>query len=141
MIEAPPRLLDAGRRRARAWQAGTIAAVLLGARLVVASRPLPFEVCGFKHLTGLPCPTCGLTRALCCAVHGDWAQSLAYHPAGPLLALALFAWMLWSAAEAGRGRPMQEALRGRLGDVLLAAGFALSLGVWIVRLTGGSPTV
>lgn len=135
MTGEPPRLLDAGRRRARAWQAGTIAVVLLGARLAVSSRPLPFEVCGFKHLTGLPCPTCGLTRALCCAVHGDWAQSLAYHPAGPLLALALFAWMLWLAAEAYRGQPMQDALRGRLGNALLAAGAALSLTVWIVRLT------
>jgi hypothetical protein len=82
-----------------------------------------------------------LTRALCCAVHGDWAQSFAYHPAGPFLALALFAWMLWSAAEAYRGQPIQEALRGRLGNVLLAAGGALSLVVWVVRLTGGSPMV
>lgn len=137
MIGAPPRLLDAGRRRARAWQAGTIAVVLLGARLAVSSRPLPFEVCGFKHLTGLPCPTCGLTRALCCAVHGDWAKSVGYHPAGPLLALALFAWMAWSAAEAYRGQPIQEAFRGRLGNVLLIAGGAFSLGVWIVRVTAG----
>jgi hypothetical protein len=137
MTGAPPRLLDAGRRRARGWQAGTIAVLLLGARLAVPSRPLPFEVCGFKHLTGLPCPTCGLTRALCFALHGDWAQSLAYHPAGPFLALALFAWMLWSAAEAYRGQPIREALRGRLGNVLLAAGGALSLGIWVVRLTNG----
>lgn len=136
MTGAPPRLLDAGRRRARAWQAGTIAGVLLGARLAVASRPLPFDVCGFKHLTGLPCPTCGLTRALCCAVRGDWARSLAYHPAGPFLALALFAWMVWSAAEAYRGRPIREAFRGRLGNALLVAGGALSLVVWIGRLTG-----
>ncbi len=136
MTGVPPRLLDPGRRRARAWQAGAIAAVLLGARLADASRPLPFEVCGFKHLTGRPCLTCGLTRALCHAVRGDWTQSVAYHPAGPFLALALFVWMLWSAAEAYRGQPIQEALRGRLGNALLAAGFALSLVVWIVRLAG-----
>lgn len=136
MIEAPPRLLDGARRRARAWQAGAIAVALLAARLADATRPLPFEVCAFKHLTGLPCPTCGLTRALCHAARGDWAQSLAFHPAGPFLALALFAWMLWSAAEAYRGRPMQEGFRGRLGNALLAAGGALSLVVWIVRLAG-----
>jgi hypothetical protein len=141
MTGMPPRLLDAGRRRAMAWQAGAMAAVLVGARLADAGRPLPFEVCGFKHLTGLPCPTCGLTRALCHAVRGDWTQSLACHPAGPFLALALFAWMLWSAAETYRGQPLQDALRGRLANALLAAGVALSLVVWIVRLTGAGSTV
>ncbi len=135
MIEAPPRLLDGARRRAMAWQAGAMAAVLVGARLADASRPLPFEVCAFKHLTGLPCPTCGLTRALCHAVRGDWGQSFASHPAGPLLALALFVWMSWSAAEASRGQPIQDAFRGRLANALVAAGIALSLVFWIVRLT------
>lgn len=136
MTGVPPRLLDAGRRRARAWQAGFLAAVLVCARLADPSRPLPFEVCGFKHLTGLPCPTCGLTRALCHAVRGDWTESVAYHPAGPLLALAILAWMLWSATEAYRGQPFQEALRGRIGHALLVAGAALSLVAWIARLTG-----
>ncbi len=141
MTGVPPRLLDSGRRRAKTWQAGALAALLVGARFADASRPLPFDVCGFKLLTGRPCPACGLTRALCYAVRGDFAQSLAYHPAGPFLALALFVWMLWSAAEAYRGQPIQEALRGRLGNALLAAGIALSLVVWVVRLTGASPTV
>ncbi len=136
MSEAPPRLLDASQRRAKAWQAGAIATVLVGARLADADRPLPFDVCGFKHLTGLPCLTCGLTRSLCHVVRGDWSQSLVYHPAGPLVALALLAWMLWSAAEACHGRPIRESLRGRLGNALLVAGFALSLVVWIARLAG-----
>jgi hypothetical protein len=137
MIVAPPRLLDAPRRRAKAWQAGALAAVLVGARLVNPSRPLPFEVCGFKHLTGLPCLTCGLTRALCFAVRGDWAQSVACHPLGPLAALALVAWMCWSAAEAFRGRPMLDVLRGRAGNAMLAAVFALAIATWIVRLAEG----
>lgn len=141
MTGVPPRLLEASRRRARGWQAGAIAAALVGARLADASRPLPFDVCGFKYLTGWPCLACGLTRAVCHALRGDWAQSLAYHPAGPLVALALIVWMLWSAAEAYRGQPIEEALRGRLGNALLAAGFALSLVVWIARLAGAGAAV
>lgn len=137
MIEAPPRLLDGARRRALALQAVVLGAVLLGARLVDATRPLPFEVCAFKHLTGRPCLGCGMTRALCHALHGDWAQSLSYHPAGPLLAATLLVWTAWSAAEAVRGRPIQDVLRQRAGRVALTTGFALSLVVWVVRLAEG----
>ncbi len=137
MIEAPPRLLDRARRRALAWQAVVLGAVLLGARLVNASRPLPFEVCAFKHLTGRPCLGCGMTRALCHALHGDWAQSVSYHPAGPLLAAALLAWTAWSAAEAISGRPIQEVLRRRAGKVALASGLGVSLVIWVVRLAEG----
>ncbi len=137
MIEAPPRLLDGARRRALAWQAVVLGAVLLGARLVNASRPLPFEVCAFKHLTGRPCLGCGMTRALCHALHGDWAQSVSYHPAGPLLAATLLAWTAWSAAEAISGRPIQEVLRRRAGKVALASGLGVSLVIWVVRLAEG----
>lgn len=138
MTGAPPRLLDSARRRAMAWQATVLAALLVGARLVNPGRPLPFDVCLFKHVTGLPCPTCGMTRALCYAVRGDWAQSVACHPLGPLVALALVAWMCWSAAEAFRGRPMLDSFGGRLGNALLVGGFALSLVTWIVRLVEGT---
>ncbi len=138
MIEAPPRLLEGWRRRGLAVQAAVLGAVLLGARLADADRPLPFDVCVFKHFTGRPCLACGLTRSLCHAVRGDWAQSVAYHPAGPLLAAALLVWMLWSAAEALRGEPIQDALRARAGNAVLATGFALSLVVWIVRLVEGA---
>ena len=134
MSGAPPRLLDRDRRRSKAWQAGAIAAVLAGAAFVDPNRPLPFEVCGFKLLTGLPCLTCGMTRALCHAVHGHWAQSVTWHPAGLILATGLVGWMIWSAAEAARGRPLAEAWRTRLGTALLVAGIAASLVFWVGQL-------
>jgi len=36
--------------------------------------------CPIKLLTGLSCPGCGLTRAWLCALQGDLAGALAYHP-------------------------------------------------------------
>ena len=135
MIGAPPRLLDSERRRTKAKHAGVFALLVLGTALLDPDRPLPFEVCGFKYLTGLPCPTCGLTRALCHALRGDWTQSLSYHPAGLLLAVALVAWILWSAAEAFRAQPIGEVLRRRLGASFLWACITLSVASWILRLT------
>ncbi len=39
--------------------------------------------------TGIPCPGCGLTRSMSCALRGMFPESWAYHPFGPLL-LAFF---------------------------------------------------
>jgi len=136
VIEAPPRLLDPGQRRGKACQATVIAALFGAAALTDPARPLPFEVCIFHRLTGLPCPTCGMTRAVCHAVHGHWAQSVACHPAGLILAAGLLGWMLWAAAEAWRGQPIAEALRRRLATALIIAGVAVSGVFWIAQLTG-----
>jgi hypothetical protein len=132
--EAPPRLLDAVARRSKAWQAAVIAALLGAAALTDPTHPLPFEVCVFHWLTGLPCPTCGMTRAVCHAVHGHWAQSVAWHPAGLILATGLAGWMLWVAAEAWRGQPIAEALRRRLAKALIVAGIAVSGVLWLRQL-------
>jgi hypothetical protein len=132
--EAPPRLLDPGQRRRKACQAALIAGLLGAAALTNPARPLPFEVCVFHWLTGLPCPTCGMTRAVCHAVHGHWAQSVAWHPAGLILVTGLFGWMLWAAAEAWTGRPIAEHLQHRLAKALIIAGVAVSGLFWLRQL-------
>ncbi len=76
-----------------------------------------------------------MTRAVCHAVHGHWAQSVAWHPAGLILAAGLLGWMLWAAAEAWRGQPIAEALRRRLAKALIIAGVAVSGVFWIAQLT------
>jgi len=136
VIQAPPRLLDAVARRSRAWQSAVIGALFGAAALTDPTRPLPFDVCIFHWLTGLPCPTCGMTRAVCHAVHGQWAQSVAWHPAGLILAAGLAGWMLWAAAEAWSGNPLAVALRQRLTKALLVAGAAVSGVHWVAQLVG-----
>lgn len=37
-------------------------------------------LCLFHVVTGKPCPTCGMTRATCALVHGEWAKAMHYHP-------------------------------------------------------------
>ena len=131
----PPILLAYDLRRSRATQAAAIAFGLLAARIVNPDRPLPFDVCALKILAGLPCPTCGLTRSLCHALRGEWAASLGYHPAGVLLAAALIGWMVWSAAEAGRGQLVGDGVRRHVSTAMLKSGIVISLVVWLARLT------
>lgn len=46
-------------------------------------------VCLFQAMSGLPCPGCGLTRALSCLVQGYPAAAFSYHPFA-FLVLPLF---------------------------------------------------
>lgn len=39
--------------------------------------------CFFNELTGLPCPGCGMTRAVSALLHGDWHTAMLYHPLSP----------------------------------------------------------
>ncbi|MGQ9880854.1 MAG: DUF2752 domain-containing protein [Armatimonadota bacterium] len=52
-------------------------------------------VCTFRLVTGKPCPTCGMTRATCALVHGEWAEAWHYHPLVVPFWLALTG-LLWT---------------------------------------------
>lgn len=45
----------------------------------------PQIACPLRSLTGVPCPFCGMTRAVVAAVHGNILGSLAFNPAGILV--------------------------------------------------------
>lgn len=54
--------------------------------------------CLFKHLTGIPCPSCGSTRSILALIHGDILHALLLNPLGILLAFLLAVlpfWMLY----------------------------------------------
>lgn len=47
--------------------------------------------CGFRDLTGLPCPTCGTTRAGLSLLHGDLAAAFLHNPAAAAAGLVFMA--------------------------------------------------
>ena len=52
------------------------------------------SLCGFRWLTGHPCPLCGLTRAMFQLAKGHWRQAMEYHALSPLVPIILLAmWM------------------------------------------------
>jgi hypothetical protein len=48
-----------------------------------------FTVCGFKNLTGLPCPGCGLTHSFCALARGNVGEAFEFNLLGPLLYVVL----------------------------------------------------
>jgi len=57
---------------------------------------LPGISCPFRQLTGIPCPTCFLTRSTCMAFQGDLENSFKMHIFGPFVASFLIIWSIKS---------------------------------------------
>ena len=52
-----------------------------------------FTICGFKNLTGLPCPGCGLTHSFCEIGKGHLASAVDFNLLGPpLFLLTILIW-------------------------------------------------
>jgi hypothetical protein len=77
----------------RTRDARVAAAGMITLAAVYPALPLhPSAACPLRTLTGIPCPLCGMTRAVVAAVHGHLGTSLAFNPGGiVVLALAVVA--------------------------------------------------
>jgi hypothetical protein len=67
-------------------------------------RQLGLPPCTFYALTGLPCPSCGMTTSFALLVRGDVVNSLKANAVGTLLALAGLTLIPWALASAACGR-------------------------------------
>ena len=76
----------------------TLAAVL---GVLWACTPPDIPLCGFRWLTGRPCPLCGLTHAIFALAKGRWSEALHWHALSPL-AVVMFAGLLWNPPRLAR---------------------------------------
>jgi hypothetical protein len=86
------------------------------------------SLCLFRSVTGMPCPTCGSTRAMFAIGRGDIATALALNP---LLVLALAVGVVWLAGQAllpGETRAWAAIVRRRHAWLALLAALLLN---WI----------
>lgn len=65
-----------------------------GVQIALVSLSLPAWDCPFLRLTGIPCPGCGLSRAVILLLKGDLAGSLRFHAFAPIFLLAAVAVIL-----------------------------------------------
>ncbi len=107
------------------WAALPAAAGALSIGWLSLSTLEALPLCPFKLLSAIPCPGCGITRALLAAFQGNWTASLAYHPLGlPFLTL----WTAWLIS----GRKELPTMKPAIGTALVA----LVLGTYGLSFVG-----
>jgi len=112
------------RQLALLWFAAAVSAIVL--------RPLWLTVaphlgsCVFRSLTGLPCPSCGTTRAATAFLHGHFLTAFANNPLAALAGLLFVAGapiaVIWTTARwRVPSLPNPLSLRVRIGALCLIA--------------------
>ncbi len=98
---------------------------------------LPGFSCPLRALTGIPCPTCFLTRATCASLRGDFGDAIQLHAFGPPLAAGLVIWSVLAMRQ-GRLLPLLPPWLGAPGQgwgARTVVGIGLALGAyWAMRL-------
>jgi len=91
--------------------------------------------CPFLHITGIPCPGCGLTRATYFLLRGDFRDAMKFHAFAPVVVIGLVVVGIAGVLpENARQRWVKniERFEGRFAiGIILIVGF---MGYWVGRL-------
>ena len=93
---------------------------------------LPGISCPIRNITGIPCPTCFLTRSTCLALQGDLEDSFKMHLFGPFVALFLIIWSIKSFKT-------KKLFPFLITEKLLLISSLSLISYWIFRLFYGFP--
>ena len=113
---------------------GVLVAAVVG---LLGLDRLALTFCVFKGLTGLPCPTCGSTRAVARLFGFDLPGALAMNPFTTVVAVVIAAWALVDLLLIPRGRALRVGVSPTLGRALRTAAFLAFLANWIYLLVVG----
>jgi hypothetical protein len=98
---------------------------------------IPVTLCVFKGLTGLPCPTCGSTRALARLFGLDFAGALRMNPFTTLVAVVVAAWALADLALLPRRQALDVEVSPQVAFALRVGAFVLFLANWVYLVAAG----
>ena len=93
--------------------------------------------CHFRYLTGVPCPSCGMTTSFSLLMHGDPVSSLKANAVGTCLAIYFLAMIPWCLASAIRGRSIFIVAVDRAVTWTVIAFLSLMLVRWAIVLCWG----
>ena len=101
---------------------------LIAILALVSARALPLQeilpACLFRAATGIPCPSCGTTRALLHLAHGDIAGSLALNPLFSLAMITALILFFARSASLPFDRSRVTLIHTRREGTILRAGMA-----------------
>jgi len=60
-----------------------------------SNKTQTIEVCFIKHITDIPCPSCGSTRSVVLLVTGNFIDALLINPLGYVVAIIIFLAPIW----------------------------------------------
>ena len=118
----------------------TVAVLLLAISPVVAwlhLDRLPITLCLFKRLTGLPCMTCGTTRALTALAGFDAGHAFAMNPLVSVLLVAILIFGLVDLALLLWGRSLALRLGAGEGRWVAVAALIVVLLNWAYLIAAG----
>lgn len=94
---------------------------------------LEVYTCPFLYITGIPCPMCGMTRALFSVLHLDFESSFHFHALWPLVVIILPTYLLIKFKHIKINKRLENFL-----SIFIAL---LFLGYFIFRHATASPIV
>lgn len=86
--------------------------------------------CQMMQLTGLPCPTCGMTTSWAWLAHGNIPASFYVQPMGTVLAIMAGCCVWGGFYVAATGRPVHRLLRPVSGRYYFIVLLAFAIGAW-----------
>lgn len=135
------RSLNHKERIKRVFCLGLTSFPLVGTWIYRRGFSVPFLNCPIRSLTGIPCPSCGLTRSFLALAKGDLGVSISYHLFGPLLFLAFLIVGVQTATELVMGRKIFSHYYKKLYQLQLHwIGLASFLVYYLIRLLIGKIT-
>ena len=119
--------------------------ILTGIVLLVLTLPhiltpqeIPVPQCTFHSLTGLSCPTCGITRAFFMTAKGSIGEAMRYHFVGFFLYIGLALYFCVNIAEIIWDQRFRVSLPSVVNKLLLLLFFTSWISFWLLRMLSES---
>jgi hypothetical protein len=126
---------DAPQRvRRRGLVLGAVCGMVLLISVLLPAAPQGLPLCIFRSNTGIPCPTCGMTRGFIHMGHGRPAQAFRLNILAPALYALTIVIFCAAAAQAATARDIIRPAWARVRRVAVPLIVLLMMGSWAVNI-------